>query len=296
MATGKTGLTFLVLGVLSACAVMPLELEKTEDDVFTRPAPDFPRSEQVSGREGWVLVGYSVARSGLVSDLNIKDSSGKGTFEQAAIDAVRQWRYPPGEERELTVLVNFVYDRTSVQLSRRFMRMNDIVHEYIDGGDLDAAEIELARIRSNDDLTAFELAYSFMTEGRIFGTRGDKQGQLDLFRKAILNDGRWLARRNYLSCLHAVIVLEMGQGDYASALRDYELLTRTSVGRKLATDLEGPIQNIRASFGSVAVGAQPYLIADSSVSVVRERIRISTSEIRPPQGGVSSAPPSKPSK
>jgi TonB family protein len=251
---------------------MQMETANTEAEVFTKPKPEFPNSELRRGREGWVLIAYTVTRSGLVGDLGIRDSSGNIAFEKAALDAVRQWRYKPGEERELSVLLNFVYDRQIVRLSRRFINLNDRANELIDKGDLDAAQGLLAEIRGDDDLTAFELAYSFLTEGHIAGERGNRAGQLQYFRKAMLNEGEWLARENYLACLRAAVILEIELGDFVTAVRDYELLTETRVGMKLGADLEDSIQALRAQIENDRFVTPPYVVADSSLSVQRERI------------------------
>ncbi len=136
---------FVFLAVLTACTLMQVETANTDTQVFTKPEPKFPESELVRGREGWVLIAYTVTRGGLVSDLGIRDSSGKSAFEKAALDAVRLWRYKPGEERELSVLLNFVYDRQIVRLSRRFISLNDTAHELIEEGDLNESWHEVGR-------------------------------------------------------------------------------------------------------------------------------------------------------
>jgi len=293
----RISLIFIFLAILTACTVMPMEMANTEAQVFTQPKPEFPESELVRGREGWVLIAYTVSRSGLVSELGIKDSSRNSAFEKAALDAVRQWRHTPGEERELSVLLNFVYDRQIVRLSRRFMSLNDRVHEFIDQGDLDAAQGLLAEIRDDDDLTAFELAYSFLTEGRIAGERGNRTGQLQYFRKALLNEGEWLARENYLACLRAAVILEIELGDLVTAVRDYELLTETGVGMKSGADLEDSILAIRAQIEDDRIVTPPYIVADSSMSVQHERLRSPvTTERQSESGNRGRTPPSPPPK
>jgi len=266
----QPGLTLSFLLVLAACASAPPEMPKTEEGLASRPMPEFPQSEKLRSREGWVLLAYSVDENGLISGLDVRNSSGESAFETAALDAVRQWHYEPGDPRERTVLVNFVFDRQVVRVTQDFARKNAKVHESIDNGALDAAESLLVDIRADEDLSAFELAYSFVTEGRIASARGDRAGQLQLFRQAILNDGRWLARENYLSCLNAIVSLELLQGDYASAVRDYEILSETKVGRELAADLESSIQAVKASLDNAAPKPEPYLVADLSVAVMSE--------------------------
>ncbi len=301
MSYARTSLALVILAVFTACTVAQMEQPQTEDHVFTKPIPEFPGTELARAAEGWVLIAYIVSSSGIVSELYIKDSSGSDAFERAALNVVREWRYAPGKERELTVLLNFVYDRQVVRLSRRFMSLNQETHRLIDDGDFDAAQALLAEIRADDDLNTFELAYSFLTEGRVAGMRADPAGQLQYFRRAMLNKGRWLTRDTYLASLRATVLLAIDQGDFVSAVRDYELLNETRVGRKLGSDLEDSIEAISAQFAGDGFDAPPYTAADSSITVQRDwpkHLTIDASEvgirdlgIRPPP-----APPAPPKK
>jgi TonB family protein len=259
------------LSVFSACTVADLEPPSSEEEAFGKPKPEFPMTEYSNVREGWVMVGLVVSRGGLVTDVGVLDSSGSDAFDEAAIDALQHWRYTPGGKPNQTALVNFVYDDTIVLLSRRFMNLNQDVHNFIDEGDLDAAEALLTDMRNGPDLSVFELAYSYLTEGRIAGERGDSDRQLMLFRKAIWNDGRWMARDNYLATLRAIVIMELDLQDYGSAIRDYDLLTKTSAGRKLGADLKEVVSRIRRQMKDNGMEMQPYIVADNVVSVERDR-------------------------
>ncbi len=286
----------LALGLASACSVMDME-PATEDQAFGQPKPIFPESEFTKGHEGWVMVGYEVAPSGLVTYVGVLDSSGSEAFERAATDALAKWRFAPGDVRQQTGLVNFEFDQTIVRLSRRFTSLNRRAHELIEAGDLDAAEEMLEKIRSYDDLTVYDLAYSYLTEGRLAGARGDHAGQLRLFRKAAQSEGRWLDRRHYLSALRAIVIMEIEQQDYASAVRDYGLLSETSVGRERAADLEELVLSIDEQLQEKGVDTPPYMA--SNVSVTVERVRppnMSPVGERPSDRDRGAYPPIKPSK
>ena len=260
-----------VLTMGSACTVMDMESTQAEDQAFGQPKPVFPESEYQKGHEGWVMVGYEVAPSGLVSYAGVLDSSGNEAFERAATDALAKWRFAPGDLRQETGLVNFEFDQTIVQLSRRFTSLNRRAHDLIEDGDLEAAEEMLEKIRSYDDLTVYDLAYSFLTEGRIAGARGDHAGQLRLFRKAVQSEGRWLDRRHYLAALRAIVIMEIEQQDYASAVRDFELLSETSVGRERGADLEDLVLSIDEQLQEKGIDTPPYMAANISVTVERLR-------------------------
>jgi len=54
--------------------------------------PDAARREQI---EGYVVLRYDVDAAGLVTDVEVLESSPPEIFDQAAVDAVASWRYTP---------------------------------------------------------------------------------------------------------------------------------------------------------------------------------------------------------
>ncbi len=270
MAYQRIGLALTLSTVLLAVAPVHLATANGDTSLIEQPRPEFPKHELTRGREGSVVLNFTVGDDGSVVDPSIEESSGSDAFNQAALEAVRQWRYEPGAEKAESVLLNFVYERKLANLSRKFYTRIDKVHKAIDKGKLDDAQERLDKIRSNDDLNAFELAYTYIAEGRIAAERGDSAHQLRCFRKGVLNDGRWLSRNDYLKLLHAVVILEIQQEDYSSALRDYALLTQSAPGREMAADLEEPIQAIEAFVESKGDVAPPYTAANMELLVRHE--------------------------
>ncbi|MCH8250489.1 MAG: TonB family protein [Proteobacteria bacterium] len=259
------------------CAVWaiasPAQTDTTSDDVrfIAQPMPEFPMSER--NREGWIVLENTIDDDGIVVNLSIKDSSGSDAFNEAALSAVRDWRFESGQGRQLTVLLNFVFDRRQVHLSRQFFSKIQKVHKSIDKGRLDDALKRIDDIRGNNELTAYELAYSLIAEGRLASERGDKVEQLRLFRRAIINDGRWLERDKYLNMLRAIVILEIQQQELASALQHYEVLVETGLGRGKAADLAEPIQVVRELLGGGEF-PPPYVVANITVTVEHDaRIR-----------------------
>jgi TonB family protein len=59
--------------------------------------PTFPVAARERGMSGWVDVQFVVKPDGLVSDVIIMGAEPVGLFEQAAVDAVKKWRYKPVE-------------------------------------------------------------------------------------------------------------------------------------------------------------------------------------------------------
>jgi TonB family protein len=73
--------------------------------------PVFPRSMEAARAEGTVVLDAIIHRDGSVGDIKVLRSSAPA-FEQAAIDAVKQWRYTPlPYEGIVTVTVHFTLPR-----------------------------------------------------------------------------------------------------------------------------------------------------------------------------------------
>ena len=58
-------------------------------------APQFPTDAQRRGIAGWVDLQFVVNSDGSVGELTVVGAQPVGIFEQAALDAVRRWRYAP---------------------------------------------------------------------------------------------------------------------------------------------------------------------------------------------------------
>ena len=90
---------------------MKVEAAAMERLVVHRAMPDYPDAARRAGVQGSVLLGAVVSETGAVTQLKI--ISGPEVLAQAAIDAVRWWRYEPYRSNgravpvETTVAVNF---------------------------------------------------------------------------------------------------------------------------------------------------------------------------------------------
>lgn len=69
--------------------------------------PSYPPIARASRIEGTVVVDAIIRKDGTVSDVTVLKSSSR-VFDQACIDAVKQWRFTPGnQDVVLTVTVHF---------------------------------------------------------------------------------------------------------------------------------------------------------------------------------------------
>ena len=281
MSIWLAALTVALGAALPAHALAQESLLPTPVEATSQAVPLFPSREHRRGREGWVLVDFTVSDEGLVEDAKIVDSSGSNAFDEATLKALRKWRYDPVPRKSKSrVLVNFEFDRTYPVLSKRFVSRYKRVHEAIVTGDLEKAQDLVDKMRHDSRLTVFEQAYTNIAAGRVAAGHGDRVEQLRLFRNAMLNRGRWLENRTYRYLLHSAVVLEIQEEDFASALRDYALLTETVVGREIAVDLDEPIRLVRSIVDGEDSITPPFMAADMEVTVRRERPRASANSLR----------------
>ena len=58
-------------------------------------APAYPARARERGTEGWVDLEFTVSTDGTTRDAVVREAEPSGTFDRAALDAVKRWRYEP---------------------------------------------------------------------------------------------------------------------------------------------------------------------------------------------------------
>jgi len=70
--------------------------------------PTYPRKALRMGKEGYVIVEFDVDTDGAVLDPYVLEAVPQGTFERAAIKAIRSWVYHPPTHNGQSVKANNV--------------------------------------------------------------------------------------------------------------------------------------------------------------------------------------------
>ena len=68
--------------------------------------PRYPESARRRQEQGRVMVGVSVATDGTPIDTRVDASSGHPALDEAAMDAVRRWRFVPGTQNDRPVVAS----------------------------------------------------------------------------------------------------------------------------------------------------------------------------------------------
>ena len=65
---------------------------------LNNPAPDYPSMSRRQGEEGRVLMKVLVSASGAAEDVQVEKSSGSDRLDNAAVSAVKRWRFIPAKK------------------------------------------------------------------------------------------------------------------------------------------------------------------------------------------------------
>jgi protein TonB len=71
----------------------------------SRTPPSFPARARSLGQSGHVTLAFVVDVDGSVQDVSVVESDPPGVFDDAAIEAVRQWEFQPGQHEGMPVAV-----------------------------------------------------------------------------------------------------------------------------------------------------------------------------------------------
>ena len=72
-------------------------------DYLDNPAPAYPSISRRMGEQGKVLLRVHVEASGLPSSVEVRTSSGSERLDQAALEAVRRWKFVPAKQGDKAV-------------------------------------------------------------------------------------------------------------------------------------------------------------------------------------------------
>ncbi|MES2180740.1 MAG: energy transducer TonB [Pseudomonadota bacterium] len=70
---------------------------------LNNPAPDYPALSRRKGEQGRVLLRVLVSTKGDAENVQLENSSGSNRLDQAAIDAVKKWRFIPAKRNNQAI-------------------------------------------------------------------------------------------------------------------------------------------------------------------------------------------------
>lgn len=83
--------------VIAVAQPVTVSEPRFDADYLSNPTPIYPQLSRRWGEEGEVLLRVHVDANGLPSQIEVRTSSGSQRLDQAALAAVRQWRFVPAK-------------------------------------------------------------------------------------------------------------------------------------------------------------------------------------------------------
>jgi TonB family protein len=254
-----------LLALLTAVAVAQ-EAQQTDSETFVpltpinRTNPTYPARSAQSGNEGWVMLSFIVSETGEVEEPMIEDSSGVEAFEQAALGAVRYWRYRPatvdGEPvAQSMVKVKMIFaieGRPATGVTREFQGAYRKIRQLLDAGDYAAAkplleELEIGgRHNLYEDALFWALQYGYL-EGVQSPDADEKRRALEL---AFGYQEDYLPADMLVAVAQRLYVLQVQAIDFSAARGTFERL-RDSPQAKQSSQHAGVIAELTPTYEQI---------------------------------------------
>ena len=97
-----------VSAVVQHAVAAPLVAARFDADYLNNPAPAYPLLSRRNGEAGKVLLLVQVTVHGSAGQVEIKQGSGFPRLDEAALNAVRKWRFVPARRGEEAVVASVV--------------------------------------------------------------------------------------------------------------------------------------------------------------------------------------------
>lgn len=203
------------------------------------PRPIFPASGLAQGNEAWVHITYCVDESGSPQNVSVLDSVGGSSFESAAVQSVKQWKFEPAlvngkpswQSRTKTT-INFAIDdendgsrkRASRKFSDQFRKLGRLIKN----DELEEADELFWTIVETSSLSLYEHSNLWAERAR-YELAVEDLNRVDLaLRRATVSNGKWIEPEVYVELLKLRVDVELIIGQYDAAIGAFDELTRTS--------------------------------------------------------------------
>ena len=218
--------------------------EESTVDVYEAPKnlditpPEYPRIEENEGVEGWVVVNYMVDTEGKVFEPTVVGSTGSKRFERAAIEAISESTFKPANLDgkpvvgsgyfRFSFIMNNEVAGTTASFASSYRRLTDAIRD----GDKEKADKDFARIEKRFSLNHYERAYIDFAKASYAEYFGNKLGQMNHLRNALLFEGNYDDGKEFLPedltrlARTQLYVLEVENKHYADALGTFYRIYR----------------------------------------------------------------------
>ena len=194
-------------------------------------SPKYPVNAARKKLEGWVRLSFVIKADGSVDLPVIEDSSGIESFEEAATEAVKQWKYNPAirdeqniEQCQNSVQLNFKMNKPTKGASRKFVREFKSIHQLLDDKQLADALVAINSLENKPRQNFYEDKFFFSLKAKYYQYTGDNRQELRNLRKIIPQGKDYLPKGSYTYSLVRAFELALLNNELSSALYFYNQL------------------------------------------------------------------------
>ena len=229
-------------------------------DVYAPPVrkdmkmPRYPRIPRTNGKEGWVRLDFMVGTDGKAYEIAVTDSMGDGTFQRAAIGALRRSTFEPAHlngqpvDAGYSMYYKFGLEGEGGGVRRSFLHSSKALMEAIEAGDRPLADTELAVLEPRAQFNLYEDAYLHVAKFRYYARWGDAHQQLHALDRAVSQDFQEhrLPEELYVALQLQRFWLLVRTQDFERASSTFETLGSYELEASVTSALKATMENIRA--------------------------------------------------
>lgn len=231
---------------------------------LSRKAPKYPKAAAVNGYEGFVRMSFVVDEQGNVIDPVVEDATGHRKFEQAALRAIKKWKYSPAmqdgkpvQQCHNNVQFDFNLHRAN-GATRGFIRKYQAANALIEAGKLEDAEVAIQALHDGNLRNRYENVWLWKLDTLYAETIGDKEREFRAVRKVLWSgrDDKLLSDAQKLWFVARRFSLEVEFVKFADALQTFETLQELDGSETEVARLQPFVEQIR----SLIASDQPIVI------------------------------------
>ena len=215
--------------------------------------PYFPRDEQYTLGEGWVVLNYCVNTEGQAEQILVQATTGTEAFERAAIKALKASRFQPATRGGAPVQhcdrrskYTFEMDPPAKQARRSFARAYREARDYLEAGDEAAAEPIIARLEQQGFKNLYEISYHRLLRGMLADLRGAYATAVDAYESALDSGASRLPSKTVAATRLRVFKLAVARGRYAAALDTYSEAKADATKKRVLADYNPFVDQVNA--------------------------------------------------
>lgn len=194
--------------------------------------PKYPKNAMSKRQEGWVIINFIIDKEGNVISPEVAESSGFTAFENAALRAVKSWKYEPAtqngkpvEQSKTNVKFDFHFT-SSVNVTEDFYMTYRELISAIKSKDLKEAKELLEEIENGQIWNHTESSFYWLADAIYAEAVGDSYRELNSVNRALVTNNEKFKNANVLYLRNRQFILNVTYGYFRDAIKAYQKLRK----------------------------------------------------------------------